>query len=319
MKKKDKYLNTIVRVVFGSRLYGTNTPESDIDYKGVFLPNIGEVFLNKIPKSINTNTKKSSVESKNTKDDVDCEIYSLHYFIQLACEGQTVALDMLHAPDNMILETSDIWEEIVKNRSRFYTKNLKAFIGYARKQAAKYGIKGSRLNAAKKMMDLLASTSEEKRVADIWDKLPLGEHIHIIEPNPHNIEQVQVCGRIIQATSRVKYALEIVKTFYDNYGARAEKAAKNTGIDWKAVSHAIRAAYQLKEILEDGTITFPLKEAEYVKKVKAGELDYTTDVAPKLESLMEKVEELSAKSGLPEKVDRKFWDKFIIGIIEDML
>ena len=312
-------MNTIVKLKFGSHLYGTNTPESDIDYKGVFLPTIDEIFLNRIPKSINTNSKKSGATSKNTKDDIDCEIYSLHYFIQLACEGQTVALDMLHAPDNMILETSDIWEEIVKNRSRFYTKNLKAFIGYARKQAAKYGIKGSRLNAAKEMMDLLASTSEEKRVADVWDKLPLGEHIHIIEPNPHNIEQVQVCGRIIQATSRVKYALEIVKTFYDNYGARAEKAAKNEGIDWKAVSHAIRAAYQLKEILEDGTITFPLKEADYVKQVKTGELDYQTDVAVRLESLMDEVESLSLKSDLPEKVDRKFWDEFIINVIGDML
>ena len=312
-------MNTIVKLKFGSHLYGTNTPESDIDYKGVFLPTIDEIFLNRIPKSINTSTKKSSAIKKNTKDDIDCEIYSLHYFIQLACEGQTVALDMLHAPDNMILETSDIWEEIVKNRSRFYTKNLKAFIGYARKQAAKYGIKGSRLNAAKEMMDLLASTSEEKRVADVWDKLPLGEHIHIIEPNPHNIEQVQVCGRIIQATSRVKYALEIVKTFYDNYGARAEKAAKNEGIDWKAVSHAIRAAYQLKEILEDGTITFPLKEADYVKQVKTGELDYQTDVAVRLESLMDEVESLSLKSDLPEKVDRKFWDEFIINVIGDML
>jgi len=312
-------MNTIVKLKFGSHLYGTNTPESDIDYKGVFLPTIDEIFLNRIPKSINTSTKKSSAIKKNTKDDIDCEIYSLHYFIQLACEGQTVALDMLHAPDNMILETSDIWEEIVKNRSRFYTKNLKAFIGYARKQAAKYGIKGSRLNAAKEMMDLLASTSEEKRVADVWDKLPLGEHIHIIEPNPHNIEQVQVCGRIIQATSRVKYALEIVKTFYDNYGARAEKAAKNEGIDWKAVSHAIRAAYQLKEILEDGTITFPLKEADYVKQVKTGELDYQTDVAVRLESLMDEVESLSLKSDLPEKVNRSFWDDFIINVIGDML
>ena len=311
-------MGTIVKLQFGSHLYGTNTPESDMDYKGVFLPTIDEVFLNRVPKSINMNTKKNDSE-KNTKDDIDFEIYSLHYFIQLACEGQTVALDMLHAPDSMTLETSDIWKEIVKNRHRFYTKNLKAFIGYARKQAAKYGIKGSRLNAAKEMMDLLASTSEEKRISDIWDKLPIGEHIHIIEPNPHNIEQVQVCGRIIQATSRVKYALEIVKTFYDNYGARAKKAAKNENIDWKAVSHAIRAAYQLEEVLEDGTITFPLKEAKYVKQVKMGNLDYQTNVAVRLESLMDEVESLSLKSDLPEKVNRSFWDDFIINVIGDML
>lgn len=77
-------------------------------------------------------------------DDVDVEIYSLHYFIHLACQGETVALDMLHAPDEMIEVSSPLWEEIVKLRDRFYTKNLRAFIGYARRQAAKYGINGTR-------------------------------------------------------------------------------------------------------------------------------------------------------------------------------
>jgi len=148
-------MNTIVKLKFGSHLYGTNTPESDIDYKGVFLPTIDEIFLNRIPKSINTNSKKSGATSKNTKDDIDCEIYSLHYFIQLACEGQTVALDMLYAPNNMIIEKSKVWDEIVKNRSKFNTKNLKAFVSYARKQAAKYSCRGSRLNTIEKILQIL--------------------------------------------------------------------------------------------------------------------------------------------------------------------
>ncbi len=54
-------------------------------------------------------------------------------------------------------------------------------------------------------------------------------------------------------------------------------------------------------------------------KVKQGKLDYLTEVAPVLESLMEEVEELSLKSTLPETVDRKFWDQFICDAVESEL
>ena len=87
-------------------------------------------------------------------------------------------------------------------------------------------------------------------------------------------------------------------------------------IDWKAVSHALRAAYQVRQLLTGGTITFPLREAEYLRDVKQGKYHYINQIAPHLEELMNEVEELSLKSTLPEKVDRKFWDQFIIDAVE---
>jgi hypothetical protein len=41
-------------------------------------------------------------------------------------------MDMLHAPENMLIESSDIWRNIVKEKKRFYTKNLNSFVDYAR-------------------------------------------------------------------------------------------------------------------------------------------------------------------------------------------
>ena len=120
-------METIVKMVFGSHLYGLNTPTSDEDFKGIFMPTKNDIFLGRIPKTIDQSTNKTN--QKNSKDDIDIEYYSLHYFIKLACMGETVALDMLHAPKNMIVESSEIWGEIVENRHKFYTKNLKSFIG----------------------------------------------------------------------------------------------------------------------------------------------------------------------------------------------
>ena len=147
----------IVKIIFGSHLYGTNTPQSDQDFKGVFLPTKREVYLGKIPKSYRIDSKKNN-NVKNTSEDTDCEMYSLHYFIKMACDGETSVLDMLHAPDNMLIYTSDIWKDITLNKHLFYTKNLRALIGYARRQASKYGIRGSRLNDAKKVLDYCQET-----------------------------------------------------------------------------------------------------------------------------------------------------------------
>ncbi len=309
-------MNTIVKMKFGSHLYGTDTLESDQDFKGVFLPSKEEILLGKIPKSINIKTKHGN--DKNTSEDIDTEFYSLHYFIHLACEGETVALDMLHAPKNMIWCSSVIWDLIVTNKKLFYTKNLKAFIGYARRQSAKYGIKGSRLNDAKRVLNFLENSMKTHMgpISILWNYLPDGEHIFKHPPNENNVRMYEVCGRKIGETSSIRYAYDIVKKFHDAYGERARQAASNFGIDWKAVSHAFRAAYQVKQILTEETITFPLKEALSLKLIKQGKLDYQSIVAPELDTLIEEVEKLSKNSKLPEKVDRDFWDNFIINTIE---
>ncbi len=310
---------TIVKMKFGSHLYGTNTPDSDLDYKGVFLPTKREVFIGRIPKTDSYST--GSDKSKNTSKDIDTDLHSIHHFIALACKGETEAIDMLHAPDSMLIETSATWEAIVSERERFYTRELKAFVGYARRQAAKYGIKGSRLNAAEEFLELTKGwegwDGGRANLSTVWKALPINDHCHHIETNSSGVRQYQICGKILQSTMKVEYARRIIRFFRDNYGERAKLAADNKGIDWKAVSHAMRAAYQVLELLIHGTITFPRPEAELLLAVKQGKCDYLTQVAPWLESVMEEVEFASSVSTYPTKVDKIYWEDFIVRTLEE--
>ena len=301
-----------MKCIFGSHLYGCDTPESDKDYKGIYLPNIEDCILNKIPKSFSKTSGDD--RSKNTKEDIDEETYSLQYFIELACEGQTIALDMIHCNDECLIENSDIWEEIRKNRNKFYTKNLKAFVSYCRTQSAKYGIKGSRLNTSQEVLNFLNTyKGKSYKLQDVLDKLPSLEHTYILDdPKNKDIKLYQVCGKKFQSTSKIDYIIPILEKFYSDYGERARLAKENKNIDWKSLSHAIRAALQTKEILTTMDLVFPLKDAKLLLDIKQGKLDYITEVAPMLERLMDEIEELSKLSLLPEKVDRKFWDDFIV-------
>jgi hypothetical protein len=307
----------IVQIKFGSHLYGTDTPTSDTDYKGVFMPQLySDLILARLAKVIPFHTKAVETQ-KNTPDDVDNEFFSLHEFINLACEGQIVALDMLHAPKNMLIHSSWVWDEIVKERSRFYTRNLSSsFTAYARKQASKYGIKGSKLNTAKEFLALLNWYPDDAPISEFWDTLPSeDDYIHYpVSKSP--IRHIQICGKTIQETFKVGYTKTIIQKLISAYGQRAEQASRNEGIDWKAVSHAMRASFQMKEILTEGNITFPLREAQYIKDIKAGKFDYSTSVAPKLEGMIAELDTLYLKSNLPETADRAYWDEFIIRTVK---
>ena len=317
-------MNLLVKTVFGSHLYGTNTEESDMDYKGIFMPTKREMFLGRIPKAITETTKKGTA-SKNAAEDIDIGIYSLQYFIELALGGQTEALDMLHTPTELTIITSPIWDELVSLRYKFYTKNLKAFVEYCRKQAAKYGIKGSRISAVESVIVLLRhfkkvteiGGSADAKMLDIWHLLPEDEHLRFVEDSPNGLKQYKICGKKFQETVKLGYVIPILEHYLEQYGKRAKLAKKNEGIDWKAVSHAVRVAYQTKSILVYGTMFLPLPEAEFVKKIKQGKLHYVKEVVPVLESLIDRIEILSESSLLPEEPDREFWENFTVKKVEE--
>ena len=309
--------NIIVLMKFGSHLYGTNTENSDTDLKGIYMPTKEQIYLNNIPKSIRYDSKMNkSINEKNTKNDIDCELYSLHYFIKLACEGETAALDILHVNQENLIYSSSIFENLIKHRQKFLTKNLKSFVGYARKQAAKYGLKGSRISDAEKVINILNQYNPDDKLNSIKNLLPKGEHIHIIIQD--NEEFYQVCGKKLQYTSKIKYCLDILYKFIEQYGHRAKLAKENEGVDFKAISHAFRAAYQTKELLLDGEIKYPLKQADFLRQVKIGKLNFN-DILPKLENLLDEIEELSVISKYPEKADMNFFNKFIIETCEQYL
>lgn len=325
-------MKIVMETVFGSHLYGLNTPTSDRDYKGIFIPHPRDILLGTAPKAIDTSTGDKS--SKNTIDDIDRQLYSLKKFISLACDGDTVALDMLHATDDKLVANSEIWQYIRANRWRFYTTELTGLFGYVRKQAAKYGVKGSRLAALREVYDVLQITPDTRivhlpfnlgdathniRLGEIKEHLPENEFCRFIKDEGMQAgcqDFYEVLGRKFQYTISVAEMKKSLYKLWDEYGERARQAEANQGIDWKALSHALRGGYQLISIFSKGDIDYPLDESEFIKQVKAGKVPFV-DVQNALEETMQEVERLAAVSQLPKQVDREFWDNFVERVYAD--
>lgn len=310
-------MNKICKVTYGSHLYGTETKDSDLDIKGIYLPTKEDLYLQRVENSITFDTKDGN--EKNTSEDTDEEYYSLQYFIKLACKGETVALDMLHCPKDKLYVAQPIWNLLVRHRKKFYTKNLASFINFAKTQAIKYSVKGDKLNEVREIMLFFGGLEPLTRLRDVWEDIPTGEYLvkHPVSEEQNNLRTIEICGRKLQETTSAEYAYRVAETICDRYGERAKLAATNSGIDFKALSHAVRAAFQIKSILKDDTITFPLAIADELRDIKLGKRDYTTQIVPRLEELIEEVEELLNVSELPEEVDRAFWDNFIVEVYDE--
>lgn len=311
---------TLLRIQHGSHLYGTNTPTSDLDYKGVFLPAGRDILLQCVPSVIDKGTGDNT--TKNTKDDVDDQSFPLQKFLKMVTSGDTVGTELLFAPDWAIVEMDSDWEMIRENKHLLLNKQCKGFVGYCQRQAAKYGVKGSRMAACRDLVVLLDHAVRERgttaKLVEIEDEIrtfcathEFSEIVNIPSQAGKDIFHLDVVDRKVPFTNSIKNALDIFGKVYQNYGERARAAMDNSGIDWKAISHAIRVAGQAKELLLTGHITFPRPDAAFLLQVKRGEMNYN-DVAPILEQMVEEVDEASRVSPLPGKSDQEAIDELVI-------
>lgn len=315
---------TIMRVKFGSHLYGTNTPTSDTDYKSIHLPHADQIILQRVQNVVSKST--GDPLTKNTKDDIDDESYSLSKFLGMLRSGDMVAYEMLFVPQNQLDICTPEWQMILSCRNKLIDRNITGFVGYIRQQVNKYGVKGSRIAAARaatEFFDVFRGSSKAfKRVGDIpLDTIQthlVNKHDYIkllYLPNsandPREMPYLEVLNRKIDFRTGVGDAFKIVKRIFDEYGSRALAAETNQGVDWKAVYHAIRVSEQALELNRTGQITFPRPNVKELLKIKRGEYHFK-DIAERLENNLELLEAEMPNSVLPEKYCEETMDSMLL-------
>jgi hypothetical protein len=322
-------MNKIIEVKFGSSLYGTGTPNSDLDLKGIYLPTSREIVLGSYKKTITATRSKQEFE-RNNKDDVDIEFFSLDRFLELLVQGQTVALDLLFSPfDSYTYSTVQglaIMSQLHANRYELVNKNVNAFVHYAKAQAAKYGQKGFRIHAIRLVLDLLNAWKDKAvRVGDCdlehWVPSCGNENIKIEMLKAANGKMepyLNVCDKKIAFHSTIKYALEHVQKRFDEYGKRALMAEKNEGIDYKALSHAVRVNSEAKELLETGKITFPRPDKDLLLAIKLGQMDYK-EIAQIIDKGLKDLEEASKRSTLRETPNKEWAEDLVFQVYSDIV
>lgn len=344
---------------YGSHLYGLNTENSDLDFRGVYVPTLDDIILKKDKDEINTElvfeeTKFISArnitdsygfvhclkESKETKEiKVDVKIFSLQKFIKLCSKADTNALDLLFSYNSKFEKY--LPEIYIENETKYKlieyiyeyanllidTSRLESPITYAYKQAEKYSLKGTRLNSlryvleeAKKLsLRPVAKPLDYHTVGELTtDFLKLdGNNLRIDElDNKGKIEKyLFVCGVQHQFNLDLDVFIErIEEKINKEYTSQRTKDAID-GNDWKALSHALRILSQIKELYETGDIKFPLKNKEFILKVKLGQVS-REEVNKIFDSDMSNILDMVKEDKLQWRYNEEFWNKFLLEVIK---
>ncbi len=283
--------NMLLRVKSGSCLYGLATPESDIDILGVVAEPIrykcGFSKFNEIDFSI----KDKLDNGRNSKDAVDEKYYSLSRFVSLLFDNNPTILELLFAD---LSDADDIIKELHANRHHFLTarKVKDAFIGYATAQERKLEVKSDNIEAltmfydrikhivvdgASSLKDIL---NREEYLKDVLDEYK-ADQLDIIalrdKSNSKNeikalnnkLEKISFGTRQFSVNMLFKKFIEQVENTIKSKLNRAE-LVEVYGYDTKFASHYLRLLVEGIELLETGSITFPLKDRDFLLDVKKG-------------------------------------------------
>jgi predicted nucleotidyltransferase len=121
----------LLTVVTGSRLHGLSTPESDFDYRGVFINDLSDI-VNPFEKPEDTRW----IEGE-TKDDTS---YELRKFVKEAVNGNPNFIEILFS--NQVTFSTPIGNRMRANAGKFVDSQriFEAFKGYAGNQLNKMNI-----------------------------------------------------------------------------------------------------------------------------------------------------------------------------------
>ena len=278
--------NKIYVVRSGSYSYGLNTPESDVDIRGVFIPDKEYLLGNK------------RIEQYGPTSD-DQVYYALAKFIHLATNCNPNIIELLYVQDKDILFSNDFGRKLRENRELFLSKKANhTFLGYSHAQI-------SRMENHRKW--LVNPVSEPNR-DDYWTIKGVVTREGKVQ---HEVfDEKAYRGDVREYNS--------YKTWRKNRNKKRKIMEDLVGYDVKFGYHLLRLMYEGLEVLDEGTITLPRPERELLKRIRDGKISYE-EIMERFKKKEKQMEESYKTSELPHSPDFDKIDNLLIELHEEFL
>jgi hypothetical protein len=192
----ENFGTVFYEVISGSRAYGFANENSDLDYRGIFFPNLDSIY--------GLETFKDPQESK----DPDRVLYSFKKFMTLAIANNPNVLELLWIDDPRLLVTNHAYVYFIKNiRKSFLSKRIfKTYLGYATAQMHKIKNDGNcspEMNS-RRMEDIKKNGYDTKAASHVFRLLYQGIELALYKninvPLPDH--EAELCREIRQGKMR---------------------------------------------------------------------------------------------------------------------
>ncbi|MGL4631188.1 MAG: nucleotidyltransferase domain-containing protein [Leadbetterella sp.] len=343
LEEMENRKHIIFKTMVGSQAYGTSSPTSDIDIKGVYIQHSDDI--------LSFNYLEQFEVSKD-----EC-YYEVRRFLQLLQSANPTVLEMLYMPSECVFVQDPLFDLIQKNRDLFLTKKcLHSFGGYAIAQINKAKGLNKKLNwehtrvERKTLFDFCYVYIDGKTVRlhaflekENMDpkKCGLVKMDHFKDCYALYYSDVHSYNGILSETgTEVKLSSiplgEEPKTLihfnkegfsshckdYNEYSEWLKNRntqryvdieEHNQKIDGKNLLHCRRLLDMAIEIATEKTIHVNRPNAQYLLDIRKGKVDLNTIIAD-AEKDLETLDAIYAKSNLPDAVDKDFVNELLLKI-----
>lgn len=352
MDAKSVHSCTIFLTKVGSHAYGTNTPTSDIDIKGVCIPTDKSYYIGM---GINRFEQKDG----GWDTDEDKVVYDIRKAMKLMADANPNMLDLLFCREEDFQYCHGLWNKVRHHRDKFLSKKVRhTFGGYAfaqlkriqrhraylinppkaKPERADFGLPEQEKLISQEQMGvfqwLLAKTLqdsiEELRLSDETKEELYGvNYIGLVQGNIddtddyyHGVKLVTGApDEWIEAVMREKRYSNALKQWNAYNKWKKERNEKRQvleakfGYDTKHAMHLVRLMRMGIEILAGRGVQVYRPDREELLAIRDGAWEYeqVVDYAQKAEM---NLIEMSSLSKLPKNPDRVFLDNLCQEVIE---
>lgn len=335
--------------IVGSQAYGTATPESDIDIKGVYIQPMDSIL------------GFGYVEQVSDKTN-DTVYYEVRRFLQLLSSNNPNILELLNLPEDKILYKDELFDIILQVKHKFISKAAKnSFAGYAIAQIKKArGLNKKIVNPMSKekkspldfcyIIDDNGSTTFNSYLESTMTRqssyglvnIPNARDIYALyyagAENPNNYSGIvkEVDGKIVSNDIRlssvpkgetpisylsynkdgyIRYCKDY-KEYWDwiekrNDSRYNEISEHGKNYDGKNMMHCYRLLSMSLEIVEGKGINVARPDREHLLSIRRGEYDYDMLVND-AEKLIKEIDEKYKTCNLPDKIDINFVNDLLL-------
>lgn len=337
----------------GSQAYGTATPNSDIDIKGIYIQNIFDVG--------------SFNYQQQIMPDKDTTYFEVKRFLELAGSANPTILELMWMPDRCIQIKDPLFIKYIEsNRDIFLTKQCcNSFMGYAVQQIHKAKGLDKKMNweqdriTRKKPIDFCKFIWVHN--GNVTNKLGLypvqNFYKTLCLTKIDNTKQLYKLWNIIYNPSKIKSELcnddnllvtaipenaesdllAIVQYDLDGFQAHCREynqyqtwlkerneqryvdvEGHGQKIDGKNMMHCYRLIQMAKEIVTEHKIIVERPNAQELLDIRYGKYDLQS-LIDKADDEIQLIEELYKDSDLPDKVDKEKVNQILIDIRKEDL
>lgn len=133
--------------------------------------------------------------------------------------------------------------------------------------------------------------------------------------NKNDTSFIVIHDKLYQFEISMKEFQTRIESEVNKYGERAFQAMQNEGVDWKAVSHALRAIRQIEMLYEKGIIQYPLDCKDELISIKEGSKPWN-EVEQLICEGIDKIKTISSKFA-SKKFNITLAKNYICNIYED--